>query len=141
MPLGNLALIFVVVVLSVTSILYLLRKKKSVEVESDINIDDKTYTLELMIKFVKKRLDEITKVSAMSKSVFCMLFKEKTGLSFKDYLNRKRIQKAMALIKNGEKTMNVASICGYREFSTFYRNFNKFTSTTPGKYQKSVNKN
>ena len=63
MPLGNLALIFVVVVLSVTSILYLLRKKKSVEVESDINIDDKTYTLELMIKFVKKRLDEITKVN------------------------------------------------------------------------------
>ena len=63
MPLGNLAMIFVVAVLSVTAILYLLRKKKTVEVESQINVDDKTYTLELMIKFVKKRLDEITKVN------------------------------------------------------------------------------
>ena len=63
MPLGNLAMIFVVVVLSVTAILYLLRKKKTVEVEAQINVDDKTYTLELMIKFVKKRLDEITKVN------------------------------------------------------------------------------
>ena len=63
MPLGNLAMIFVVVVLSVTAILYLLRKKKAVEVDTDVNIDDKTYTLELMIKFVKKRLDEITKVN------------------------------------------------------------------------------
>ena len=63
MPLGNLAMIFVVVVLSVTAILYLLRKKKTVEVESQINVDDKTYTLELMIKFVKRRLDEITKVN------------------------------------------------------------------------------
>ena len=48
MPLGNLAMIFVVVVLSVTAILYLLRKKKTVEVEGQINVDDKTYTLELM---------------------------------------------------------------------------------------------
>lgn len=63
MPLGNLAMIFVVVVLSVTAILYLLRKKKTVEVEGQINVDDKTYTLELMIKFVKRRLDEITKVN------------------------------------------------------------------------------
>ena len=63
MPLGNLAMIFVVVVLSVTAVLYLLRKKKAVEVDTDVNIDDKTYTLELMIKFVKKRLDEITKVN------------------------------------------------------------------------------
>ena len=31
MPLGNLAMIFVVVVLSVTAVLYLLRKKKAVE--------------------------------------------------------------------------------------------------------------
>ena len=63
MPLGNIALIFVVVVVSVTAILYLLRRKKSEVVEESINVDDKTYTLELMIKFVKKRLDEITKVN------------------------------------------------------------------------------
>ena len=63
MPLANVAMIFVVIVLAIAAIMYLLRKKKSVEVDTQINIDDKTYTLELMIKFVKKRLDEITKVN------------------------------------------------------------------------------
>ncbi|MBR6523410.1 MAG: AraC family transcriptional regulator [Clostridia bacterium] len=85
-------------------------------------------------------LDEITRMSSMSRAVFCSLFKKETGLSFKAYLNRKRIQKAMALIKSGEKITTVATLCGYREFSTFYRNFIKYTSTTPVKYQNISNK-
>ena len=31
--------------------------------EKDINVDDKTYTLDMMIQFIKKRLDEITKIN------------------------------------------------------------------------------
>jgi len=85
-------------------------------------------------------LDDITKLSTMSKTVFCELFKAETKLSFKDYLNRKRIQKAMALIKDGENLTSIAELCGYKEFSTFYRNFIKFTNTTPGKYKTFSNK-
>lgn len=86
-------------------------------------------------------LDDITKLSAMSKAVFCSMFKEKTELTFKEYLNRKRIQKAMALIKSGENITRVSSICGYKELSTFYRNFIKYTNSTPSKYQHFVCKN
>ena len=44
-------------------LVYVIKKKKNEVVDEKINIDDKTFTLELMVKFVKKRLDEITKVN------------------------------------------------------------------------------
>ena len=39
------------------------KKKQAEEKEADIQVDDKTYTLELMTQFVKRRLDEITKIN------------------------------------------------------------------------------
>ena len=42
---------------------YYIKKKKEEKVEETIVIDDKTYTLDKMREFVKKRLDEITKVN------------------------------------------------------------------------------
>ena len=44
-------------------VLYFLHKKKNQEVEDIMEIDDKTYTLEKMTEYVKKRLDEITKIN------------------------------------------------------------------------------
>lgn len=57
-------LLIVIVFLIAGSAIYLfLKKRKSQEAEKDIEVDDKTYTLELMTAFVKKRLDEITKIN------------------------------------------------------------------------------
>ena len=63
MPITNLALIFVVTVIAVAVVLHLLKKNKNEMVEDKVDVDDKTYTLDIMIKFVKRRLDEITKVN------------------------------------------------------------------------------
>lgn len=60
---ANVILIFVVIVLVVVTIMHLLKKNKEEVVDEEVVIDDKTYTLELMIKFVKRRLDEITKIN------------------------------------------------------------------------------
>ena len=40
-----------------------LMKKQNQKAEDQIQVDDKTYTLEVMTAFVKKRLDEITKIN------------------------------------------------------------------------------
>ena len=61
--LANIALSFVVIVVVFVAINYFVKKNKAEVIEAQINVDDKTYTLELMIKFVKKRLDEITKIN------------------------------------------------------------------------------
>ena len=63
MNIANIALIFVVVVVAFAAISHMIRKNKNEIVEEAVEIDDKTFTLDKMVKFVKQRLDEITKVN------------------------------------------------------------------------------
>ena len=63
MTITNILLTLVVLVVAIMAIFYYIKKKKNEEVETTINVDDKTYTLDVMKEFVKRRLDEITKVN------------------------------------------------------------------------------
>ena len=63
MSIANIVLMIVVIGIAVFSVYYFIKKKKTEEVEDAVNIDDKTYTIEKMEAFIKKRLDEITKVN------------------------------------------------------------------------------
>lgn len=81
-------------------------------------------------------LSEIARRSAMSKSCFCKLFHTIAGTSFKKYLNNCRIHRAAELLKAGEKVSVVSILCGYDDFSTFYRNFIRIMDISPAQYQK-----
>ena len=63
MSLTNILLTFVVIVLAGAGVAYFVKRNKNAEVEEEIEKDEKTYTLETMKNYVKKRLDEITKVN------------------------------------------------------------------------------
>lgn len=63
MSIANIVLMIVVIGIAVFSVYYFIKKKKTEEVEEAVNVDDKTYTIEKMEAFIKKRLDEITKVN------------------------------------------------------------------------------
>ncbi len=58
----NILLIFVVLVIGGIWVLYMIRKNKNAEVEKIVT-DEKSYTLDEMMEFIKTRLDEITKVN------------------------------------------------------------------------------
>ena len=81
-------------------------------------------------------LDEISKLSAMSKNSFCELFYKLTGHSFNSYLNICRIKKATEYIKDGYKITAIYGLCGYSDFSTFYRNFKKIMGISPKEFKK-----
>ena len=59
----NLLLIVVVVVIAFALLINFIKKRKNEQKEDVLEVDDKTYTLDMMIAFVKKRLDEITKIN------------------------------------------------------------------------------
>ena len=59
----NVFLIIVILLLAVFFVFRFIRKKQSEQVEEQVQVDDKTYTLDLMKEFVKRRLDEITKIN------------------------------------------------------------------------------
>ena len=63
MTITNIILILLVLGIAIFAVYYFLKKKKTEQVEETINVDDKTYTLDVMKAFIKKRLDEITKVN------------------------------------------------------------------------------
>ena len=59
----NLLLIVVVVVVAFALLFNFIKKRRNEQKEDILEVDDKTYTLDMMIAFVKKRLDEITKIN------------------------------------------------------------------------------
>ena len=59
----NTLLILVVIIVAIATVAYYINKNKNAEVEQQIEKDEKTYTLEIMKDYVKKRLDEITKIN------------------------------------------------------------------------------
>ena len=63
MTIANILLTLVVLVAAGAGIMYFFKKKKETPTDTKMNVDDKTYTIEKMQQFIKKRLDEITKVN------------------------------------------------------------------------------
>lgn len=63
MNITNFILILIVLIMIALIIRYFVQKNKYSEVEEDLSEEDKTFTIEAMMNFVKKRLDEITKIN------------------------------------------------------------------------------
>ena len=63
MNITNIVLSIVVIAVAFYIVYGFIKRRQTEEKEETIQIDDKTYTLEKMIEFVKKRLDEITKIN------------------------------------------------------------------------------
>ena len=59
----NFIVILAVLIITAAIVLNTLKKKQTAEVEEKVEVDDKTYNIDKMIAFVKRRLDEITKVN------------------------------------------------------------------------------
>ena len=81
--------------------------------------------------------DEIAKQFGLSRSALSSAFQQHTGLPLHKYIAQKRIQKAQTLIRTraGLPLSEVASLVGYEDSSTFYRNFQRITGMSPAKYK------
>jgi len=63
------------------------------------------------------------------------LFKKETGLSFHDYLNQVRIDKAKELLLTTNRFVyQVSESVGYKDYNYFHKTFKKLVGTTPSDY-------
>ena len=77
-------------------------------------------------------------ICGYSESHFMRWFKEMTGTSFIQYLNRYRLEKAFDLLKTSDKTiLEISSEVGFDNLSNFNRLFKKHFGTTPRSMRKS----
>lgn len=81
-------------------------------------------------------LAEISKISGFHSSYFCKYFKNILGVSFVEYLNLVRLNKAKALMKNTAKSITEISYqTGFSSVSYFIKTFKKYNFCSPNKYR------
>ncbi len=69
-------------------------------------------------------------------SYLSTLFRQVTGMTFKEHLNRVRIEEAARLLSNTDyPVMEIAIACGYKDQSYFTKVFKKMTGLTPKQYR------
>lgn len=72
----------------------------------------------------------------LNASYLSTLFKQVTGLSFKEYLNHVRIDEAQRLLTTtDDPIMDIAIACGFSDQSYFTKVFKKLTGMTPKQYR------
>ena len=70
-------------------------------------------------------------------SYFSRLFKAYTGMTFTDYLKKKRIEAACDMLLTSEnKINNIYTKVGYTDKTKFYKHFRQLTGYTPLEYKK-----
>lgn len=79
-------------------------------------------------------IEEMADKSHLSPRRFTELFKQKTGLTFSHYLNRKRIEYACQRLDETGHILYACHGSGFNDLAYFYRVFKKQTGMTPGDY-------
>lgn len=91
----------------------------------------------LDLEFADKNmsLQYLTEKFGMSNKYITLLCKKRFGKTYLAYIQEKRIDYAIELMKSGEYSLeNVASKCGYTNLLTFRRNFKAVTGVNPSEY-------
>lgn len=86
------------------------------------------------------RLDDLARLCHMNPSYFSTFFKKFMGLSPKEFITRRRIQRAVEYIRTSEKTvLDIAHCCGFNNTSSFNKAFKKMTGKTPSEFRRFSN--
>ena len=84
-------------------------------------------------------LDDIAKELGVSSSHMSHCFKEATGISIVDHLNRLRCYTAKNYLMHSNKKINeIAELCGYQNNSYFARTYKKIIGYAPNKTPRNV---
>jgi len=84
-------------------------------------------------------LKEVAKAMHFSTFYFCKLFKKATGLTFTDFLNRVRVEKAKNLLENPHRRIGeIAYAVGFQSLAHFNRVFRKIVGLAPTEFREKV---
>lgn len=84
-------------------------------------------------------LKDLGKMFFVNSAYLGQIFKKQFGVSFKDYLNELRIQKAEELlIYSDKKIYEIAAEIGYKDIDYFINKFISIKGVTPAKYRKQM---
>ena len=80
-------------------------------------------------------LDQLAKIFFASKYHIAHLFKEKYGLPIHQYIIKKRLSLCKDALLNNEEITEICLLCGFSDYSSFYRAFKKEYGLSPKQYK------
>ena len=120
----------------------LLLKELATETENESSSNKKSISasLHLVSSYIKEGRRPTPKEMAdacfMSESYFRKIFTLHMGEAPKSYITRMQLQKATEMLKNESiHITDIALLCGFDDFTTFFRSFKKFYGISPSKYR------
>lgn len=112
-------------------------------IEDSKDNEDRAERIHRIINFIDNKfeegvtLDGIAKEEGVSPYYISHFIKDSIGISFQDYKNYKRLDKAeQLLIKTNNTIMDIALLSGFPSVKSFNNIFLKYYSTTPTQYRK-----
>lgn len=120
----------------------ILRNHPGVECQKSIKATDNlTQSIKLSVDYIQNNferrltLEELARVACLSPSYFSYVFKKLNGVSPWKYINIKRVEKAIGILKTENVTkLEIAERCGFSSSSNFYKIFFAITGKTPSDY-------
>lgn len=111
-------------------------------VENGTGINTNVTTVKKAMAYIRKNyaenptLGQVAEHVNVSKNYFSVLFKENSGISFKQFLNDVKLSNAAKMLKQTELSIvEICHDCGYDSLSTFYRKFKEKFSVSPQTYR------
>ena len=99
-------------------------RKISLPVAEALEFIENNIETELSIKSISRAL-------GISPSLLSHEFKREIGITPHSYVTQKRLLLAKNLLKSGKKPSDVFSLCGYRDYSSFYKAYTKAFGKRP----------
>lgn len=126
------------------SILYLIHVEGRLHSpEKDDCTPRRRQTIITLIAWIEKNyaekitLSHLAKISDINEKYLCRFFREFTGYTPTDYVNRLRIERACFEISvNGKSVTEAALDCGFCDMSYFSKTFKKYKGISPKEFKK-----
>lgn len=110
-----------------------------------LSVSDSKDAVHYVEEYVHKHYAEPLTLSQISQSCYISLsnlskkFKIKTGMNFRDYLQRVRVEKACSMLAFSDtKITEISSALGYSDPSFFHHSFKQIMNMTPLEYRRHV---
>jgi two-component system response regulator YesN len=118
-------------------------KKKAADETAALFIksDKENDYIQQILDFTKEHFSEKISIEAFSEkmgvsaSYLSRKFKEATGTSYLDFLNKYRIQQAVGLLETGKyKVYEVSDMTGFTDYKHFNTVFKRYTNVSPSEF-------
>lgn len=116
--------------------LYLISEMHQARQKAGVMLESEDLVTKVM-RYINKYLTDDISISTLaevfytSKSNLDYLFHKKNGYSIHSYILLKRLLMAQELLKNGVSANEVCNSCGFKEYTTFYRQYKKHFGVSP----------